>query len=211
MNEGRMVSNRGLDICADQFESRFVEHQEAHSTALHCLHDGKPYLVGPLARLNLNLDRLPAPVRNLADSLGIEFPSRNMYHSIVARAIEIVVAIREAIRLLEAYAEPSASHVSVTPRAGTGYGCTEAPRGLLWHRYDIDAAGAVIKARIVPPTSQNQARMEEDLRTSLRSLGVRQGEAALRRRGEMVIRNYDPCISCATHFLDLRVHELTHA
>ena len=211
MNEGRMVSDRGLDISADRFESRFVEHQEAHSTALHCLHDGKPYLVGPLARLNLNLDRLPAPVRNLADSVGIKFPSRNMYHSIVARALEIVIAMREAIRLLEVYAEPSAPHVSVTPRAGTGYGCTEAPRGLLWHRYDIDAAGAVIKARIVPPTSQNQARIEEDLRTSLRSLGVRQGEAALRRRGEMVIRNYDPCISCATHFLDLRVHELTHA
>jgi sulfhydrogenase subunit alpha len=211
MNEGRMVSNRGLDISADRFESRFVEHQEMHSTALHCLHDGKPYLVGPLARLNLNLDRLPAPVRSLADSLGIKFPSRNMYHSIVARALEIVVAMREAIRLLEVYAEPSAPYISVTPRAGTGYGCTEAPRGLLWHRYDANAAGAVIKARIVPPTSQNQARMEEDLRTSLQSLGVRQGEAVLRRHGEMVIRNYDPCISCATHFLDLRVHELTHA
>src|SRR3990172_3908760 len=153
MNEGRMVSNRGLDISADRFESRFVEHQEAHSTALHCLHDGKPYLVGPLARLNLNLDRLPAPVRNLADSLGVKFPSRNMYHSIVARAIEIVVAIREAIRLLEAYAESSETYISVTPRAGTGYGYTEAPRGLLWHRYDTDAAGVVIKACIVPPTS----------------------------------------------------------
>jgi coenzyme F420-reducing hydrogenase alpha subunit len=211
MNEGRMVSSRGLDISADRFESRFVEHQEAHSTALHCLHDGKPYLVGPLARLNLNLDRLPAPVRSLADSLGIKFPSRNMYHSIVARALEIVVAMREAIRLLEVYDEPSAPYISVTPRVGTGYGCTEAPRGLLWHRYDTNAVGAVIKARIVPPTSQNQARMEEDLRTSLQSLGVRQGEAVLRRRGEMVIRNYDPCISCATHFLDLRVHELTHA
>ena len=106
---------------------------------------------------------------------------------------------------------PRLNGIGILRCAGTGYGCTEAPRGLLWHRYDIDAAGAVIKARIVPPTSQNQARMEEDLRTSLRSLGVRQGEAALRRRGEMVIRNYDPCISCATHFLDLRVNELTHA
>ncbi len=205
MNEGRLVSNRGLDISVDQFATRFVEHQETHSTALHCLHDGKPYLVGPLARLNLNHDRLPPPVRALADSIGIEFPSRNMYHSIVARALEIVIAMRETIRLLKTYDEPPAPYVGVTPRAGTGYGCTEAPRGLLWHRYDIDASGVVRGARIVPPTSQNQARMEEDLRTSLRSLGVRQGEAALRRRGEMVIRNYDPCISCATHFLDLRV------
>ena len=211
INEGRIVSTRGLDISADRFESRFVEHQEAHSTALHCLHDGKPYLVGPLARLNLNLDRLPVPVRNFADSLGIKFPSRNMYHSIVARAIEIVVAMREAIRLLEEYAEPSAPYVGVTPRTGTGYGCTEAPRGLLWQRYDIDASGVVRGARIVPPTSQNQARIEEDLRQSLQALGVRQEEAALRQRGERVIRNYDPCISCATHFLDLRVRELTRA
>ena len=211
MNEGQIVSTRGLDISAEQFESRFVEHQVAHSTALHCLHDGKSYLVGPLARLNLNLDRLPAPVRNLADSLGVKFPSRNMYHSIVARAIEIVVAMHEAIRLLKEYAEPSTPYVSVTPRAGTGYGCTEAPRGLLWQRYDFGASGVVRGARIVPPTSQNQARIEEDLRLSLQALGARQGEAALRRRGEMVIRNYDPCISCATHFLDLRVRELTHA
>ena len=211
MNEGRIVSTRGLDISVDQYESRFVEHQEAHSTALHCLHDGKPYLVGPLARLNLNLDLLPAPVRAVADSLGIRFPSRNMYHSIVARALEILVAMNEAIRLLEAYVVPPAPHVSVTPRTGTGYGCTEAPRGLLWHRYDIDAGGIVRGARIVPPTSQNQARIEDDLRQSLHALDIRQGNTALRRCGEMVIRNYDPCISCATHFLDLRVRDLTQA
>lgn len=210
MNEGRLVSSRGLDIAASGFDSRFVEHQEAHSTALHCLLDGQPYLVGPLARLNLNFDRLPSSVRTLADNLDIKFPSRNMYHSIVARALEIVVAMREAMRILETYEEPASAYIGVTPRAGTGYGCTEAPRGILWHRYEIDATGKIVTARIVPPTSQNQARMEADLRSSLQSLGVRQGEAALRRRGERVIRNYDPCISCATHFLDLRVHELKH-
>lgn len=208
MNEGRLVSSRGLDISADRFEAHFAEHQAPHSTALHCLLAGKPYLVGPLARLNLNLDRLPAPVRAVLDSTGIKFPSRNMYYSIVARAVEIVFAIREAIRLLEEFREPPAPHVHVTPRAGTGYGCTEAPRGILWHRYDLDAAGKVSKARIVPPTSQNQARMEEDLRQSLQAYGLHQRDEALRRRGEVVIRNYDPCISCATHFLDLRVHRL---
>ena len=205
MNEGRLISNGGLDIPIDEFETRFAEHQEPHSTALHCLLDGKPYLVGPLARLNLNLDRLPEPVRALADNLGIGFPSRNMHHSIVARAIEIVVAMREAIRLLESYREPRESFVAVKPRAGTGIGCTEAPRGILWHRYDMDAAGKVVVARIVPPTSQNQARMEDDLRRSLTAIGLNQGETVLRHLGERVIRNYDPCISCATHFLDLRI------
>ncbi|BAV34413.1 Ni/Fe hydrogenase subunit alpha [Sulfuricaulis limicola] len=205
MNEGRLISSQGLDIPAGQFEARFAEQQEPHSTALHCRLDGKPYLVGPLARLNLNLDRLPEPVRKLADGLDIRFPSRNMHHSIVARAIEIVIAMREAIRFLESYQVPRESRVAVTPHAGSGAGCTEAPRGLLWHRYELDAQGKVVRARIVPPTSQNQSRIEEDLRQSLQSFGPDRPEEALRRRGEMVIRNYDPCISCATHFLDLRI------
>ena len=205
MNAGRLVSSRGLDIAIDRFEAQFVEHQEAHSTALHCLHEGKPYLVGPLARLNLNLDRLPGPVRTVLESTGVSFPSRNMYHSVVARAVEILLALREAIRILEDYREPPEPGIAVEPRAGAGYGCTEAPRGTLWHRYDIDAAGKVARARIVPPTSQNQARIEADLRQALEAYGLEHGDAALRQRGEMVIRNYDPCISCATHFLDLRV------
>ena len=205
MNAGRLVSSRGLDIAIDRFEAQFVEHQEAHSTALHCLHEGKPYLVGPLARLNLNLDRLPGPVRTVLESTGVSFPSRNMYHSVVARAVEILLALREAIRILEDYREPPEPGIAVEPRAGAGYGCTEAPRGTLWHRYDIDAAGKVVRARIVPPTSQNQARIEADLRQALEAYGLEHGDAALRQRGEMVIRNYDPCISCATHFLDLRV------
>ncbi len=205
MNEGRLVSSHGLDISIDRFATRFAEHQEPHSTALHCLLDGKPYLVGPLARLNLNLDRLPAPVRALMDSLDIRFPSRNMYHSIVARAIEIVLAIREAMHVLETCREPQAPCIEVTPCAGTGFGCTEAPRGILWHRYETDASGKIVNARIVPPTSQNQSRIEEDLHRSLTAFGLDRPDAELRRRGEMVIRNYDPCISCATHFLDLRL------
>jgi coenzyme F420-reducing hydrogenase alpha subunit len=205
MNAGRLVSDHGLDIPADRFEAHFTEQQLPHSTALHCRLDGKPYLVGPLARLNLNLDRLPDPVRMLVDDLNIRFPSRNMHHSIVARAIEIVVAIRVAINLLESYQEPQRPYVEIRPRAGSGVGCTEAPRGLLWHRYELDAHGKLVSARIVPPTSQNQSRIEDDLRQSLQSFGLNQREEALRHFGERVIRNYDPCISCATHFLDLRI------
>ena len=205
MNEGRIVSDRGLDIDRADFEKRFAETHEAGSTALYCHLDGAPYLVGPLARLNLNLDRLPPAVCRLLDRAGLRFPSRNMYHSIVARAVEIVVALHEAIRLLSDYRRPDKAHVPVVARAGTAYGCTEAPRGLLWHRYDMAADGRVRAARIVPPTSQNQARMEEDLRQSLEAHGLAHSDAELRWRGETVIRNYDPCISCATHFLDLRI------
>lgn len=205
MNEGHIAASNGLDIPIAEYEARFAEHQEPHSTALYATLDGQPYLVGPLARLNLNQDRLHRSVRKALTRTGIPFPSRNMFHSIVARAAEIHYALLEAIRLLEGYREPPSPAVEGTPRAGTGFGCTEAPRGLLWHRYDLDGAGQVRHARIVPPTSQNQARIEADLRHSLETLGLDRDDETLRQQAEMVIRNYDPCISCATHFLTVRV------
>jgi sulfhydrogenase subunit alpha len=205
MNEGRLVSSAGLDIAIADFGKHFAERHEPHSTALHCLLDGKPYLVGPLARLNLNLDRLPPAVSRLVAGIPVRFPSRNVFHSVVARAVELLLALHEAIALLEKYEPPKSPFVPVTPRAGTGFGCTEAPRGILWHRYELDGAGKVLKSQIVPPTSQNQARIEDDLRRSLLAYGLDHTDEELRLRCETVIRNYDPCISCATHFLDLRV------
>ena len=201
----RIVSDRGLDIDIAEYEDHFRERQVAHSTALHCLLEGRPYLLGPLARLNLNRDRLPPAVSAVMKATGIRFPSRNMFHSIVARAVEIHYAILEAIRLLENARRPENSRVEFSPKAGLGFGCSEAPRGLLWHRYELDPAGRVESARIVPPTSQNQARIEEDLRRSLEHLGLDKAEDVLRLHAEKVIRNYDPCISCATHFLDLKI------
>jgi coenzyme F420-reducing hydrogenase alpha subunit len=205
MNAGRIVSSAGLDIASSAFDAHFTEHQVPHSTALHCLLDGKPYLVGPLARINLNIDRLPPAVQALLDEIGIAWPSRNPFHGIVARAVEIYFAIIEAMEILRDYQVPAQPFVEAQMQSGTGFGCTEAPRGLLWHRYDIDATGIIRSARIVPPTSQNQARIEEDLRLSLEAYGLEHNDQELCVRGETVIRNYDPCISCATHFLDLRV------
>lgn len=206
MNEGRIAAEQGLDIACGDFESHFAEHQVAHSTALHCLLNGKPYLVGPLARINLNSDRFPDEVKILLDETGIRWPSANLFHSIVARAVEIYYALGEALRLLDAYHVPDQSAVASMPaKPGIGYGCTEAPRGLLWHRYELDSDGHVISARIVPPTSQNQARIEDDLRSALLDLGLDRPQDELRFHCEQVIRNYDPCISCATHFLDLRL------
>lgn len=197
---GKIISSSGLDIEPPEYEQHFAEHQEPHSTALYSLMQNKPYLVGPLARVNLNQDRLPPQVQQLLLQTGISWPSRNMFNSIVARAVEVYYAILEAIRLLENYhpAEPS---VAVIPRAGTGYGCSEAPRGVLWHRYEVDENGLIVSTKIVPPTSQNQARIEEDLYISLTAFGLEHADNELRLHCEKVIRNYDPCISCATHFL----------
>ncbi|TCS73281.1 coenzyme F420-reducing hydrogenase alpha subunit [Sulfuritortus calidifontis] len=201
---GRIASDRGLDIGAGEFERHFSEHQVPHSTAFHCLHDGRPYLVGPLARLNVNSDRLPLDIRQRLHQAGIALPSRNPFHSAAARAVEVLYALREAVRLLSDYAPNDTPYLEAGARAGCGCGVTEAPRGILWHRYELDEHGLVRQARIVPPTAQNQARIEADLAATLAAL-AEAPEPELRRRAETVIRNYDPCISCATHFLTLKV------
>jgi len=202
---GAIGVSDGLRIEADAFDAHFAERHEPHSTALFCTYQQQPYLVGPLARLNLNHARLPERIKALLAETGLVLPSRNLFHSLVARAVEILLALHEALRLLDGYRLPDSPSVPVITRAGIAYGCTEAPRGLLWHRYEMDAAGCVVNARIVPPTSQNQGRIEEDLRLSLLNFGLDQPDDALRLHCEQVIRNYDPCISCATHFLRMRV------
>ncbi len=204
----RVVSSNGLDIGIEDFEDHVIEYQVPHSTALHALLKGDTYLVGPLARMNLHQHRLPPATRQLLADCNIRFPSRNMYHSIIARAAEIHLAVTEAIRLLEDDCDSGDLQVTPQVRAGTGHGASEAPRGLLYHRYEVTDTGTIASARIVPPTSQNQARMEEDLVNSLQNYGLLQAADKLQRRAETVIRNYDPCISCATHFLRLKVeHE----
>lgn len=206
MNEGTIVSDKGLHISIESFEDYFNEFQVPYSNALHCLLQGKPYLVGPLARINNNYEKLPLAIRDILHRVNVRFPSNNMVHSILARAAEIYYCVLEAERILEAYAYPESSHAEVQVKAGIGYGCTEAPRGMLWQRYELDAQGLIQSARIVPPTSQNQARMEADLRISLEQFGLDKPDDALRAYSEMIIRNYDPCISCSTHFLNLAVH-----
>lgn len=202
---GTIGASDGLRLDPADFDAHFVEHQESTSTALYSAYRGQPYLVGPLARLNLNHDRLPAQVRALLADTGLALPNGNLFHSMTARAVEILLALHEALRLLDGYRVPASPWVAVTPRAGVACGCTEAPRGLLWHRYEMDADGRVVTARIVPPTSQNQARIEADLRLSLLDFGLDQADDALRLHCEQVIRNYDPCISCATHFLRMNL------
>lgn len=207
-NEGRIVSTNGLNCSIETFDHFFKEFQVPYSNALHCTLEGKPYLVGPLARMNQCFQHLPAEILRLLEKHNIVFPSKNMYHSIIARAVEMYYCVLEAKRLLANYQKPAQSFQKPAVRQGEGYGATEAPRGLLWHHYQMNADGSVKKARIVPPTSQNQARIEEDLRISLRKFGLQQSDDALRSYSEMIIRNYDPCISCSTHFIDLRVVRL---
>jgi coenzyme F420-reducing hydrogenase alpha subunit len=205
IDRGRIVSNRGLDIAVGGYDEHFVEKHVPWSNALHSsLRERGSYLCGPLARFALSHDSLSPAAREAAAEAGLSPDERNPFRSIVVRSVELVYAADEALRLVDAYEEPDAPAVEVEPHAGTGYGCTEAPRGILYHRYQLDDDGAILDAKIVPPTSQNQRVIEEDLRGVVeRSLHVPDDELSL--LCEQTIRNYDPCISCATHFLKLEV------
>ena len=205
LERGQLVSSAGLDIEPREYEEHFVEEQVAHSNALHCsLSERGSYLVGPLARYGLASDRLSPLAREAAAEAGLGPVCRNPFQSILVRSVEILYALDEALRIIAAYDEPDAPAVDVRPRAGTGYGWTEAPRGMLWHSYTLDAEGTILDAKIVPPTSQNQRTIEEDLRALVeRNLSL--SDDSLQLRCEQAIRNFDPCISCATHFLRLTV------
>ncbi len=205
IEDGRLVSDRGLDLAPAEFEEAIEEQHVAHSNALHArIRSRGGYLTGPQARYSLNFDRLPAHVQQIAREAGLGETCRNPFQSIVVRAVETLYAVEEALRLVRAYRPPEPSFVEVVPRAARGYGWSEAPRGTLYHRYTLDENGLIVDANIVPPTSQNQKSIELDLRRLVEA-NLELDDDALTWRCEQAIRNYDPCISCATHFLDLRV------
>jgi sulfhydrogenase subunit alpha len=204
-NEGRIVSSQGLDIIARQYEEHFQEEHAPHSNALQStIRGGGAYFVGPMARYSLNFDRLSPLAQEAARAAGLLPVCRNPFQSIIVRSVEVLYACDEALRIIAAYEPPERPFVPVEPRASTGYGCTEAPRGMLYHRYQVAADGTILDAKIVPPTSQNQKRIEQDLHALVQQ-HLELSNENLTWKCEQAIRNYDPCISCATHFLDMRV------
>jgi coenzyme F420-reducing hydrogenase alpha subunit len=204
MNDGRIASTKGLDIEVRELEDCIEEEQAPYSNALQArLRVRGAYHAGPLARFALNADRLSTRAGGAAARMGLLPSCRNPFRAILVRGVEVIHALDEAIRIIEGYSPPAKASVPYVTRAATGYGATEAPRGLLYHRYSVDERGIVESARIIPPTSQNQRSMEEDL-VALGPTLVRLSHEEATSHVERTLRNYDPCISCATHFLTLR-------
>jgi coenzyme F420-reducing hydrogenase alpha subunit len=204
-NEGRIVSNKGLNISTREFDDTFSEEHVSHSNALHCvLKERGAYFVGPAARYSLNFDKLSPLAREAAREAGLSEICRNPFKSIIVRSVEVLYAFDEALRIIDDYEPPELPAVKIEPRAGVGYACTEAPRGSLYHRYEVDERGLVRDAKIVPPTYQNQKTIENDL-WQVVSQEIDLPKEKLTWRCEQAVRNYDPCISCATHFLRLNI------
>ena len=204
IERGEIVTAGGLRFPVAHFSEHVVEEHVEHSNALHARLHGESYLTGPLARYNLAAEKLRPLAREAVRSSGLEKRTLNPFKSIIVRAVELVEVLDEALELVERYEEPDAPFVEVQPRRGVGHGASEAPRGLLYHRYEIDEDGTILDAQIVPPTSQNQLAIEEDLRAVVTD-GIDLPDEQLTLRCEQAIRNHDPCISCATHFLELTV------
>ena len=205
MNEGRIASSGGIDIDPLDYEDHFVEEQVPHSTALHAkIIDRGAYVCGPQARFALNAERLSPRAKAAAERVGLQPGYIDPFRSILVRGVEVIYAFDEAIRIIERYQPPAVSSVETPARAGRGAAATEAPRGILYHRYELDPEASILEAKIVPPTSQNQCSIEDDLRAIAPMLASLPHNDA-RARAEHTIRNYDPCISCATHFLRLTI------
>ncbi|OBI93820.1 dehydrogenase [Mycobacterium alsense] len=202
IESGAIARSAGPSFPVAEFSAHIAESQVPHSTALHATLDGGRYLTGPLARFALNSSALPPIAAQAAARAGLAAECRNPFRSIIVRAVEVVCAIEEALRIIDEYERPSRPYVEVAARAGIGHGVSEAPRGLLYHRYRIGEDGLVSAATIIPPTAQNQAAIEADL-ARLVSGNLSLDDATLTALCEQLIRSYDPCISCSAHFLTL--------
>ena len=205
--EGDVISSNGRTLSIAEYENGYIEEHVKHSNALHShTVDSNTYMVGPLARLNLNHEQLMPKAKQALQESGIQLPIKNPYKALLARAIELVHFYEEAIKLINEYKPTGPAHVELKLKAGEGSGATEAPRGLLYHRYQIDANGMIQFAKITPPTAQNLPRIEADLfALTPKIINMSHEEATL--TAEHLVRSYDPCISCATHFLTLKVEE----
>jgi len=205
ITDGRIVSTEGLDIDVAEWRDHFEEIHVERANALHCrLKDRGTYHVGPMARFTLNHDKLTPRARAIADEVGLEKGERNPFKSIIVRSVELVLACEEILRLISEYERPPEPWIAVEPASAVGHGASEAPRGTLYHRYEIDGEGLIADAQIVPPTSQNQRSIEADLNEFV-APRTQMDDETLKWQLEQAIRNYDPCISCATHFLDLTI------
>jgi sulfhydrogenase subunit alpha len=195
------IDGRRTLVKAADYRGFLQERAVPHSHAKHSRPSETPIMVGALARLILNGDRLPPSGAAAVARMGLAAPFDDPLANNAAQAVELVVDVEIALQAVEhllGSAGPAAARASVVPRAGEGTAVLEAPRGLLVHSYVYDAAGNLTHADIVTPTAINAVSIEDRLRHAVEQ-SPSQDPAALRHRLEMVVRAYDPCLSCSVH------------
>ena len=202
--DGRIGSTDGGTWDAREYRGIVNEYVVPHSTAKYARHNRDSYMVGPLARFNLN-DRLLRPAaKGAANSFGLDAMCSNPFMNSIAQLVECFHSIEDSIRLIDEILADGLKEesVEVVPKAGKGVGAIEAPRGMLFHEYEYDKAGRCVNANLVIPTNQNHGNIQGDLEALLPTL-LEKPDKEIELGMEMLVRAYDPCISCSTHFLQV--------
>lgn len=198
----------GSLIPIEEYENYLFEKQVQHSTALHTIDkNGAGVCMGPLARYTLNFEKLDSEIQTAALKSGLSNRCYNPFRSIQVRAVETIYAFKEALRIAESWKTPQNKEIELIPKIGVGVGATEAPRGVCYHRYNLKEDGLIQEAKIVSPTAVNQGSMEEDIRQLIPIIS-KLSKDKFSWKCEQAIRNWDPCISCSTHFLKIKREEL---
>lgn len=210
--DGNIANNSGFSFKPREYKKYFVEKVEPNSNAKHSRFRGKSYMVGALPRLNANHKNLSESANSLLRESSMKPPVSNPFANNLAQAIEMIHFADESLKILEDYEkgmkkEKWNGKPAARPREGEGVGVCEAPRGLLFHHYGIDKNGKIRYANVITPTSQNAARMEDDISLFLPSISQKPAEK-VKRMLEMLIRAYDPCFSCSSHFLELKIKKI---
>jgi coenzyme F420-reducing hydrogenase alpha subunit len=206
--DGDIKSSDGWIIDGKDYLSKIKEKVVEHSTGKHCWASRDAFMVGALSRFNNNFDKLSDNAKTYAEELGLKAPCYNTFMINIAQFVEIIHCIDDSIKLIDELMvsglDENKAIVSVKPKAGRGVGVVEAPRGLLIHDYTYDADGKIEKANLIIPTNMNYINVEKDMAAYL-PLIIDKSEDEIRLAMEMLIRAYDPCISCSTHFLNVKL------
>jgi len=199
---GRTVRlSDGATIPVEDYRKLTNERAVPYSHAKHSLHDGRSYMVGALARLTVNGERIGGRARDVWKTLGLSVPSANIVANNLAQVVELVYSIDHALELVNGFLDSGVEPEPPSPyrlRAGKGTAATEAPRGILFHQYEVDKNGLVVAADVITPTAQNFSNAEDQFRATVRD-GIDASEDVLKQRLAIVARAYDPCVSCSVH------------
>lgn len=210
--EGDIGSTDGVKLNKNEYKSVTNEFIVPHSTAKHTKASRDSYMVGALARLNLNYDKLHPNAKKVAEAVGLKPITTNPYLNTAAQLVECVHALEDAIAILEEFKSKGINRDeavvvglnekgTVPVNAGKGVGAVEVPRGILYHEYEVDDKGVIIDANCIIPTGQNLNNIERDMKKLVPEILDTKSDEEITLMLEMLVRAYDPCISCSAHFL----------
>ncbi|RLB03452.1 MAG: Ni/Fe hydrogenase subunit alpha, partial [Deltaproteobacteria bacterium] len=212
--EGDIGSTDGIRMDKRDYRKVTNEFVVPHSSAKHAKASRQSYMVGALARFNLNYEKLHPKAKDAAKVLGLKPINKNPFMITVAQIVECVHCLEESISIIEHFKEKGVDHSQeivvglnenkvIPVKAGDGVGAVEAPRGILFHNYEIDNKGKIINANCVIPTSQNVNNIEQDMKKFVPEI-IEKTDEEVTLLLEMLVRAYDPCISCSAHFLNVK-------